>query len=152
MLDAIKHIIDDIFSFGKTAHSAALVHMHCTRKTVQLLRWSRLPFSWTLPPKAPTWTHLSVCLSVPRRIPTILHGPGYNLDKTVSNFAKNFGTDLHEIFSYDWQWANGQMIKFWWRFGLQIRIRVATVVRRVLAEGCIVPVLLVTLFTYAVHT
>jgi len=28
---------------------------------------------------------------------------------------KNFRTDLHDIFREDWQWANEQMIKFWWR-------------------------------------
>jgi len=25
--------------------------------------------------------------------------------------------DLHEIFVEGWQWANEQMIKFWWRSG-----------------------------------
>jgi len=29
---------------------SALVHMHCACNTVQLLRHSRLPFSWTMPP------------------------------------------------------------------------------------------------------
>ena len=27
----------------------------------------------------------------------------------------NSRTDLHEIFRIGWQWANEQMIKFWWR-------------------------------------
>jgi len=35
------------------------------------------------------------------------------------------------------------MIKFWWRSGSRIRIRVATLARRALAEECTVPVLLV---------
>ena len=35
----------------------ALVHMHCACNTVQLLRRCRLPFSWTMPPTAPSWTH-----------------------------------------------------------------------------------------------
>jgi len=39
--------------------------------------------------------------------------------------------------------AGEQMIKFWWRSGSQIRIRVVTLVRRALAEVCTVPVLLV---------
>jgi len=30
---------------------------------------------------------------------------------------KNFRTDLHEIFSEGWQWANEQRVKFWWRSG-----------------------------------
>ena len=30
--------------------------MHCACNTVQLLRRSRLPFSWTMPPNSPTWT------------------------------------------------------------------------------------------------
>jgi len=38
---------------------------------------------------------------------------------SVSNFTlhKNFRTDLHEILREGWQWANEQMIKFWWRSG-----------------------------------
>jgi len=28
---------------------------------------------------------------------------------------KNFQTDLHEIFRKDWEYADEQMIKFWWR-------------------------------------
>ena len=28
---------------------------------------------------------------------------------------KNFHTHLHEIFIEGWQWANEQLIKFWWR-------------------------------------
>jgi len=66
---------------------------------------------------------------------------------SVSNLRKNFRTDLHEIFMEGWQWAIEQMIKFWWRSGsriwIRIRIRIATLVRRVLAEVCTVPVLLV---------
>jgi len=54
MSDAIKHITYDIFFFQE---DSALVHMHCARKTVQLLRRSRLPFSWTMPPTGPSWTH-----------------------------------------------------------------------------------------------
>jgi len=60
---------------------------------------------------------------------------------------------LHEIFREGWQWANEQMVKFWWRSGSQIRIRfriwigirirTATLVRRALVEVCTVPVLLV---------
>jgi len=39
----------------------------------------------------------------------------------VATFRKNFGMDLHEIFK-GWQWANEQMIKFWWRSGSRIWI------------------------------
>jgi len=41
--------------------------------------------------------------------------------------------------------GNGQLnkIKFWWRSGSGIRIRIATLVRRALADVCTVPVLLV---------
>jgi len=35
-----------------------------------------------------------------------------------SNFVQKLRTDLHEIFREGWQWANLQMIKFWWRSGL----------------------------------
>jgi len=35
----------------------------------------------------------------------------------LATLRKNFGTDLHEIFSEGWQWASEQMIKFWWRYG-----------------------------------
>ena len=51
--------------------------------------------------------------------------------------------DLHEIFREGWQWANEQMIKFWWRSGSWIRIGIVTVVGCALAEVCTVPVLLV---------
>jgi len=88
---------------------------------------------------------------------------------SVSNFAqKNFRTDLHELFREGWEWANEQVIKFWWRSGSPsgyrdcfpdsslsgdtemdnghsfILIRqMAALVRRALAEVCTVPVLLV---------
>jgi len=42
MLDAIKHIIDDVFFFQE---DSALVHMNCACNTVQLLQFSRLPIS-----------------------------------------------------------------------------------------------------------
>jgi len=33
----------------------------------------------------------------------------------VSNLRKNVHTDLYEIFSKGWSWANKQLIKFrWW--------------------------------------
>ena len=57
----------------------------------------------------------------------------------LATLSKNFQTDLHEIFREGRQWADEQMIKFWWRSGSRIRIRVVTLVRRALAEvitGC----------------
>jgi len=33
------------------------LHMHCACNTVQLLRLSRLPFSWTMPATSPSWMH-----------------------------------------------------------------------------------------------
>jgi len=65
----------------------------------------------------------------------------------LGTLHKNFRTpptDLHEIFRESWQWASEQMVKFWWRSGsrIRIRIRIATLVRRALAEVCTVPVLL----------
>ena len=57
--------------------------------------------------------------------------------------------DLHEIFREGWQWASQQMVKFWWRSGsrigirIQIRIHIAMLVRCALVEVCTVPVLLV---------
>jgi len=70
----------------------------------------------------------------------------------LATLRKIFLTNLHEIFREGWQWANEQTIKFWWRFGsgIWIRIRIATLVRRALAswlrEVCTVAVLLVSLF------
>jgi len=32
---------------------------------------------------------------------------------SVSNFALNFSTDLHEVFRECWQWACEQIITFW---------------------------------------
>ena len=64
----------------------------------------------------------------------------------------------YEIFREGWQWASEQMVKFWWRSGSWIRIRVwihiATLVSCALVEVCTVPVLLVCemkSLTYAVR-
>jgi len=55
--------------------------------------------------------------------------------------------DLHEIFREGWQWADERTIKFWWRSGSEIRIRIrihiVTLVRRALTEVCTVRVVLV---------
>jgi len=63
----------------------------------------------------------------------------------LATLCKNFLTDLHEIFREGWQWADEQMTKFWWRSGsgIRIRIRIAILVRRALAEVYDVPVFLV---------
>ena len=60
----------------------------------------------------------------------------------LATLRKNFPTDLHEIFREGWQWASEQTAKFWWRSGsgIRIRIRIATLVRRTLAEVYSVPV------------
>ena len=53
---------------------------------------------------------------------------------------KIFRRDLHEIVREGWQWANEQVIKFWWQSGshmrirIRIQIRIAMLVRRALAE------------------
>jgi len=79
---------------------------------------------------------VSVCLSVSLSV------------CLLATFRKSSRTDLHEIFRKSWQWAGEQMIKFCWRYGSRIRIRIwiriATLVRRGLADICIVPVLLVS--------
>jgi len=62
---------------------------------------------------------------------------------------KNFPTDLYEIFKEGWQWADEQMIKFWWRSRTDSPdggTDIATLVRRALAEVCTVSVLLVFYF------
>ena len=67
----------------------------------------------------------------------------------LATLHKNFQTDLHTIFREGWQWANEQVIKFWWRSRsrIRIRIRMVTLVRRALAEVCtaLAPVILVLL-------
>jgi len=35
----------------------------------------------------------------------------------LATLRKNFQKELHEILSEGWQWADEQMIKFWWRSG-----------------------------------
>ena len=60
---------------------------------------------------------------------------------SVSNLRKNSGMHLHEAFSEGWHLANEHVVKFWWQSGS--RIRIATLVRRALAEVCTVPVLVV---------
>ena len=76
--------------------------------------------------------HLFVCLFV------------FLLSATL---RQNFRMDLRVIFREGWQWANEEMIKFWWRYGSRIWIRIrtwiATLVRRALAEVCTISVLLV---------
>ena len=64
--------------------------------------------------------YLSVCLSV---------------CLSVSSFVQ-------KLFREGRQWANEQMIKFWWRTRSRIRIRITTLVRHALAEVRTVPVLL----------
>jgi len=61
----------------------------------------------------------------------------------LSSLCKNFQTYLHKIFKEEWQWANEQMIKFWWWSGSGIWICIATLVRRPSAEVCTVAVFLV---------
>jgi len=67
----------------------------------------------------------------------------------LATLRKNVRMDLHEILREGWQLASEQMIKFWWRSGSRIRVRIririphATLIRRALAEVCTVPVLLV---------
>jgi len=72
----------------------------------------------------------------------------------VSNFAQKLPNGFPWNFQEDWQWANEQMIKYWWQSGSGIRIRtricIVTLVRRALAEVCTVPVLLVS-FTRCTH-
>ena len=64
---------------------------------------------------------------------------------SVGNFVQKRPNGLHEIFRNVWQWVNKQTLKFWWRSGSQIwiRIHIATLVMRALAEVCTVPVFLV---------
>jgi len=40
----------------------------------------------------------------------------------LATLRKSFQTDLHDIFREGWQWANKQMIKFWWQSASRIRI------------------------------
>jgi len=66
----------------------------------------------------------------------------------LATLRNNFQAYLLEIFREGWQWADEQMIKFWWQSGS--RIHVATLVRHALAEVCTVPVLLVISISSAV--
>ena len=66
----------------------------------------------------------------------------------LATLCKNFRMDLHEIFREGWQWASEEMIKFWWRSGWQIWIRIATLVRCALVQVCTLPVLLVYYFVW----
>ena len=61
----------------------------------------------------------------------------------LATLRKKVQTDLHEIFREGRQWANEQMIEFWWRSRSRIRSHIATLVRRALAEVYTVPVCLV---------
>ena len=95
----------------------------CTELQVSVLNWWQY-FSVVNSAKEVMFSSLFVCLSV----------------CPLATLRKNFPTDLHEILGECWQWANAQMSKFWSRSGSQIRIqiwirvRIATLVRRALAD------------------
>jgi len=60
----------------------------------------------------------------------------------LATLRKKFQTDLHEIFRADWQWANEQMIKFWWQSGYRLdtgivfRIHHYWEIREVVSTDC----------------
>jgi len=64
-INGISYYLNKCQTLSNTSHmtfflfqeDSALVHMHCACNTGQLLRRSRLIFSWTMPPTAPSWTH-----------------------------------------------------------------------------------------------
>jgi len=56
-------------------------------------------------------TTMHLLLPLPRRIRFCL------FVCQLPPLRKNFQMDLHEIFREDWQWANEQLIKFWWQSG-----------------------------------
>ena len=68
------------------------------------------------------------------------------LTQSPATLRKNFETDLHEIFREGKQWPIEQMVKFWWWSGSWIWILIVTLLRRTLAEVCIVAVLLVNIW------
>jgi len=82
-----------------------------------------------LPRRICTHHRLSVCLFV----------------CLLATLCKNFWTNLHKIFREGRQWANEQVIKFWWWSGSWIRIWIQ---RRALADVCTVPMLLVIYYFY----
>jgi len=40
----------------------------------------------------------------------------------LATLCKNFQTDLHDIFMENWQWADKQMIKFWWQLAIRVTV------------------------------
>ena len=38
----------------------------------------------------------------------------------LATFRKNFQMELHEIFRENGQWADKQMIKFWWHLAIRV--------------------------------
>jgi len=46
------------------------------------------------------WSHASVCLSVPRRIPTLLHGPGCNLEEWQGVPSCAYWADLQSVHGF----------------------------------------------------
>jgi len=113
--------------FVQTIHFTIIPVLHVTH--IQRVSW--VTFRWLYtntvlllkPRRICNRRCLSVCLSV----------------CLLATLRKNFRTDLHEIFRDGWQWANEQMVKFWWRSGSRIRIqiRIATLARCALAEVCL---------------
>ena len=93
---------------------------------------------------------LDLFLHLPRRI---CNRRCLSVCLSASNIAQKLLNEMHETFRKGWQWANEQTIKFWWRsdsrswirtrIPIRIRIRIATLVRRALADVCTVPMLLV---------
>jgi len=78
---------------------------------------------------------------------------------SVCLFVSNFAQKLPNGFAWNFQrklavghWK--KMVKFWWRYGWEIRIRIriciATPIKRASAEVCTVPVLLVVVVVFVV--
>jgi len=54
-INGISYYLNKCQTPSNTSHIT--LQMHCACNTVQLLWRSRVPFSWTMPPTAPSWAH-----------------------------------------------------------------------------------------------
>jgi len=88
---------------------------------------------------------LQICNIYPRQGGYVFNRRCLLVCLSVSNFAQTLLNEFAQNFKGRLAMGQG-VFKLWWRFGsrIRIRIRIATLVRRALAEVCTVPMLLVT--------
>ena len=118
------HIYVNVLAYNiKVIHHTYKPYKECRRRLLLLLLLlssSSSLSSSCAPSSRVILSHVTALLPPPR---TICNRRCLSVC-LLATLRKNFWTDSHEIFRKGWQWATEQTIKFWWRFGSRIRIRI----------------------------